>query len=116
MSLFDPVAGEAAKDAAIDRVDHHASERWKGRAKEAVAALALTCRFFTTDDVWNRLDGVTTHEPRAMGAVMVWAMKQNLIRKTGRYVKSMRPECHRRPIVQYVGATKRGDWREDETR
>lgn len=55
---------------------------------------------FTTDEMWAHLDdvGAWTPEPRAIGAVIRNASRAHLIRQTGQYVPSARPECHARPI------------------
>lgn len=88
---------------AINRAEGHADPKWLDKAYTVVERLARTNRVFTTDHVWRALDGYHTHEPRALGAVMRQAVKDRLITSTGTYVKSSRPECHRRPIPVYVG-------------
>ena len=56
----------------------------------------------TSDDIWHYMaryyPKLSTHDPRAMGAVFEKAAAAGLIRKTERTVKSKRPECHRRDI------------------
>ena len=96
MNLLDMI-----RDEAIERANDHANQEWKSLARSAVVFLAETGRPFTTDDVWDLLDAlpVKTHEPRALGAIMQKAAKDGLIRSSGPYVKSRRPECHRRPVA-----------------
>ncbi len=91
----------AARDAAIDRVDENADEAWKKAAAVIVERLCRTRGEFTTDDVWKLLadSGRGTHEPRAMGAVMRTAATGGLCANTGRVVKSVREECHNRPVA-----------------
>lgn len=88
-------------DNAIRQADDAANPEWKAAADKIVRKLAKSKRTFTTDDVWNRLDktGLATREPRAMGAVMRRAKGAGLIRSTGTFQVSARPECHRRPIT-----------------
>lgn len=88
---------------AMDRAEA-ASLEWQREAIEAIKTIARGSRgaLFTTDDIWGVLSarGVNPpKEPRAMGAATRWASKHGLIKSTGRYVKSKRPECHRRPIM-----------------
>lgn len=67
---------------ALIRVDSAADYTWKEAAAEAVRAVAERYVDFTTDDVWDFLEsnypGVTTHEPRALGPVMIRAVKEGL--------------------------------------
>ena len=100
-SLFDVPAAIEARDQAIEQVDTNASPEWKQHAIEAVKHLARMRPEFTTDDVHQYLAdrGVEmTHEPRALGAVMVAAARARIIAPTDRYTPSARPECHRRPV------------------
>ncbi len=93
------------RDQAIERSEDHAHAEWLAMALLTVQKMGLLGGTFTTDDVWRWLDhyGVTTHEPRAMGAVMKRAVKDGLIEPTGVYVKSTRKVNHARPQVQYRG-------------
>lgn len=88
---------------AITRAELHADPQWKQKAYKAVQDLVDRVPRFTADDVWNLLDyqEVYTHEPRAMGAVIQLAVKNRLIRHTGKYKKSERKEAHQRPISIY---------------
>jgi hypothetical protein len=86
----------------IDAAEDHADPQWYRSAFVTVKSLGLLGAEFTTDDVWAYLVS-TTHEPRAMGAVMRQAVRDGFIESTGRYIKSKRPECHMRPILVYRG-------------
>ena len=88
---------EAAKQEAIDRVERNADPDWKTTALNVVAELAASRATFTTDDVWEHLD-CTTHEPRALGAIMQKAHRLGLIQPTGAYTQSSRVACHGRPV------------------
>ena len=88
------------KEEAINRVELNADPQWFDAAMRAVKRLALGRDTFTTDDVWEELQYVsnTTHEPRAMGAVMRNAAKTGIITATSGYRTSQRSECHGRPV------------------
>ena len=93
--------GEANKADAMERAYEHANDRWKAAACGVVQHLAESCSTFTADDVWAHLDalGFTTHEHRAMGAVMRAAAVDGLIVKTDRVVPTTRPCANRRPVA-----------------
>lgn len=100
-SLFDQVAAEVARDLAIEAVDFAADPQWKKAAESAILHLAATRLEFTTDDVWEVLHELAIEqprEPRALGAAMRRAARNNLIVPTDRVSQSLRPECHRRPV------------------
>ncbi len=86
---------------AIDRVERNADEQWKDEAYKCVRLARVYYAEFTTDTIWKMLENIghTTHEPRAMGAIMRRAAKEGLIEPTGKYLKSRRPECHKRPVM-----------------
>jgi len=89
----------AARDEAIARVDDHADEAWKQHALQVIASTARALGEFTTDDVWDRLDpAYSTHEPRALGALMKAMASRGVITATERYRTSKRSECHNRPV------------------
>jgi hypothetical protein len=96
---------------ALEAVEAAADEGWLRAAKQAVWVLCLRGESFTTDDVWEHLDalGVTTHEPRALGAVMRAAATAGFIRKSNQYVNTRRPAAHSRPIPQWFPTPKAKD-------
>lgn len=99
MSLFDQPSGPELADEAIQRAKEHADREWYGDALGIVAALARRGEAFTTDDVWAQTDPtLSTHEPRALGAVMRDARKRGWIVPTSEYRQSSRLECHGRPV------------------
>lgn len=99
-NLFDFVEAKRRKEEAIVRVDANADEDWKSVALKAVGWVAMTHITFTTDDVWLVLSGrdASTHESRALGAVMLRAAKIGYIESTDQYRPSIRPEAHQRPV------------------
>lgn len=80
-----------------------ADEKWKYEATWAVYDIAYEAREFTTDDVWNLLTmrGFDTHERRALGAIMQRAIRARLIKRSGRWTESTRPEAHNGPKPIY---------------
>ena len=106
-SLFDEPLAIHRTEKAIERVGLNADQVWAIEALRVVGMLSIERCDFTTDDVWQMMDLMhpllTTHEPRAMGAVMRKAFSDRLCVPTERYSKSLRPECHRRPIRIWQG-------------
>jgi hypothetical protein len=94
--------GKTLLDEAIKQVEINAAEDWLSEADAAVDILAAARISFTTDDVWQKLT-TKTHEPRAMGAVMLRAARDGLIKSTGQWAESNRPASHRRPLRVWVG-------------
>jgi len=98
-------AATQARDEAIDRVERNADPDWAEAAYLACRLVAEDQQFFTTDNVWQKISILfpqfKTHEPRAMGAVMRKAAKDGAIVPTDEYVRSDRPECHRRPMMRW---------------
>lgn len=84
------------KDEAIDQVEENADAIWLGVARTVLEQLARSRSHITSDDVWDRVPA--PREPRAMGAVFRWAMRQGLVEATDRIKPSRRPECHGRRI------------------
>ena len=106
-SLFDVPQAIALAEQAIEQVGLNADQVWALEALKVVQMLSIQRHDFTTDDVWKWMNQLhptmTTHEPRAMGAVMRKAAASRLCVPTERYSKSLRPECHRRPIRIWKG-------------
>ncbi len=77
-------AARAAANAAIAGGERNASPDWRRRAVEIIAAMDPG-REFMAEDVTTRLasEGVTTHDPRAMGAVMRDAQRRGLAERIG---------------------------------
>lgn len=92
--------GDLFRDEAIDRVEENADQEWFKLAVWKTRAIAKSCSTFTSDDVWSWMDifDYSTHDNRAMGAVMRRAQAEGWIEPTDRVVKSTRPVCHSRPI------------------
>lgn len=89
------------RDAAITRVDEHASEEWKDRALETVYQVCLRKPYLSTNDVWAA--GLERpREPRAMGPVMLRACNLKWCVKTGRQEKSRQSTQNARPLAVYA--------------
>lgn len=92
---------QLALDDALERARDHADAQWMLDAQEAVLVVAKRDDLFTTDEVWEWLEMFsthTTHDPRAMGAVMRWAVQARICQPTQTYRNSTRPACHKRPV------------------
>jgi hypothetical protein len=104
VSLFDPDDLVArVTDDAVARADEHADDTWKAAATAAVVLCAATLDDFTADDVWQALDlrwpWSSTHDPRALGAVIRACARSGLIRKTGRVRPSRLVRRHGRDVA-----------------
>lgn len=87
----------------LAQVEANADTDWKSEALAAIESLAMTRAEFTTDDVWAVLT-TSTHEPRALGALMRRASRNGWIRRTDRVRISVRAACHKRPIAVWESA------------
>lgn len=96
---FDEIA--AARDNSIDCVDRNANIEWKIKAYMTGMRIAEREEFFVSEDIWQALldEGVHTHEPRAMGAVMRRLQREKVIAPTGKYITSASPLGHGRPSL-----------------
>lgn len=92
--------GQQLNEEALARVEANADESWKQTASLVVYLVARQNEYLTSDDVWHGLEGATvsTHEPRAMGAILKRAAKDGIIAATDDWRVSSRPECHGRPV------------------
>ena len=87
-----------ARDAAMQQVEEHARTKWQIAAMYAIWATAQGYHDFIVDMVWTFMpEGVTTHENRAMGPMMVRAAKAGWITPTDQYRLSERVTSHRNP-------------------
>lgn len=95
-------------DHSINKAYLHADSEWKDVAFRAVEWLAKTHSRFTTDDIHKAMEkyypNVTTHEPRALGAIMRQARAAGIIVPTNEHIPSQREAAHKRPIRVWRGA------------
>ena len=88
-------------DAAIQQAEQNADESWLELAKLELYARATRWDYLTADDITEAMlrdhPHVTTHEPRAMGAVFRHGQRVGWIRATRNYEQSRRPSKHQSP-------------------
>lgn len=86
------------RDEAIRRVSAHAEPDWKSLAVEIGYELAGRRSTFTSEDISDLIPPhVTTHEPRAMGAVMTRLRRAKVIAPTDEFVMARSRVGHGRP-------------------
>jgi hypothetical protein len=89
---------EQARDEAIDRVDRNADRDWMEVAYETGVRLARSRESFTSAEIFDAMpSAATTHEPRAMGAVMRKLKRDGVVVATDRFVTSSSLLAHGRP-------------------
>lgn len=96
--------GELFKADGMQRAEMHAPVSWRGSAELALQYVAKRRPELTTDPVWSVLEswGIEMPpEPRAIGPLMKAACGWGWLEPTGRTHKSVRPDCHRRPLAVY---------------
>lgn len=88
----------------LQQVEQNAEQEWLDCAYQAVMVIAKRRPEFTADPVWRLLEYWQVpppHEPRALGPVMIRAVKRGLCVKTDRVTPSVLPQRNRRPITIY---------------
>jgi len=95
--------GSVLADEAIARCAEH-NKLFVSCAFTAICARSAQPGPFTSDDIWPHVYDDPLVEPRAMGAAFREASSRGFIRATGRFVRSKRAACHRRPVMQWIGA------------
>jgi len=96
--------GELFKADGMSRAEMHGPPSWRGWAELAVRYVAEHRERFTTDPVWTVLESWSVPvppEPRALGPLMKAACTWGWCEPTGETHKSVRPDCHRRPLAVY---------------
>jgi hypothetical protein len=86
-----------ARDVAIDQVEANADKIWRREAERALVYCAMELDEFTADDVWAKLTE-SPREPRALGAVMRYAYKMDIIEPTETWKITARVSSHARPL------------------
>ena len=96
MNLFD------LADEAIARAEAHANEEWSETFYKTICLFADEGLWFTSAEVCAAMpDDVSTHEPRAIGAVLRRAKRNGLIATTDHYRQTGshgRPQRVWRPV------------------
>jgi hypothetical protein len=96
-----PDDGSSGKKAGMSAADEAANEAWKAAADLALLQTAQACETLTRDDVEKRMpEGVTTHENRAWGPVMLRGARDGLIEKANDlpWRNCTRPSRHHAPM------------------
>ena len=107
MNLFDLATATDTRDKAIAQAANNSDPIWYNNVYNIIRTIATTTDTFTTDDIWQAIEDQqlpTPHEPRALGAIMRHAQRDNLIRPTASYLPSHRVACHARPIRVWTAA------------
>lgn len=82
------------RDQVLADTEASTDQEWRDACRQAIWHLATTRATFTTDDVWERLEqmGVAngSTDPRALGPVVMRALRSGAIRDTGRMGRSRR--------------------------
>lgn len=95
--MLDGSEGDRLRDEALKRVEENAHNEWK---KAAIAALEQVCReneYFTSDDLAEKMGDNRPREPRAFGAMILYAPRNGWAEATGRHIRSAQPSTHRSP-------------------
>lgn len=86
------------REEAIQRVEHNADGDWKAVAYSTGLRLAQSRETFTSEDIFDAMPPtVSTHEPRAMGAVIRALKRDGIVAATDRFVTSTSLVGHGRP-------------------
>jgi len=103
-NLFDYQKGLELKEKGVKQVEKNTDPKWKELAVKSVETLASSGKAFTSDDVWQYLDGLaTTPQPKAIGAVFLSAYRKGLIKPNGEFWQSKRPQAHGRRLMVWTG-------------
>lgn len=107
----------AARDAAVAQVEENANAEWKEAAYQTGIRIAREQDSLLSEDIWQALSdqGVHTHEPRAMGAIMKRLRRDQIIEATADFVISPSPLGHGRPSRVWKSLVVAGTDRTSET-
>lgn len=83
-------------DDALTRVEEHGNDAWFDFAWHVVQEVARTNGTFIVDAVWDAGLGKPP-EARAIGVVILRAVRERLIEPTDEYRPSAQPGCHKVP-------------------
>ena len=100
-TLFDYAEGLRLADEGMIAAIEHAGDTWRDQAETAVRTVARMRLTFTSDEVWDFMQSHNYPEPpnrSALGAVFKALGKAGVIRVTGEWRNSARPETHTRPL------------------
>tara|TARA_R100000808_G_scaffold1155_1_gene5430 strand:+ start:3616 stop:3963 length:348 start_codon:yes stop_codon:yes gene_type:complete len=96
--IFDQAQSDEARDTGIKQAEQNAGSEWAKIALDALVRTALEKQEFIVEEVWKNIpNDFTTHENRAIGAVITRGKKEGIIEPTGRYKKSSIRQHHSTP-------------------
>src|SRR3990167_2215984 len=99
-TLFDALEAQRRRDAALEAVEAGAPIGWSFHALRVVERIARARERFTPDDIWEAgLD--KPPEPRALGPVMIRAVKDGICERLDEWMPSQIPTQHKTPIRVY---------------
>jgi hypothetical protein len=94
---------DLARDIAIRQVDLNANEAWRDAAFNVGVSIAKRQSTMLSEDIAAEIPAwITTHEKRAMGAVMKRLQRTGFISPMNSYVKSPSPVGHGRPSLVWA--------------
>jgi hypothetical protein len=100
-TLFDYQEGLRLADEGMIAALDNAGTKWEQAADQAVRTVARLRVTFTADEVWDYVHHHNLPEPpnrAALGAVFKSLSRAGVIRQTGEWRNSQRPETHTRPL------------------
>jgi hypothetical protein len=87
-----------ARDEAVERVWRHASTEWKVKAWAILLLVASRLETFTANDLWEA--GLPeARDNRALGPLLLQAVREGYIEPTNETRKSTRIVAHQRPMA-----------------
>ena len=96
---------------ALDRVEESARAEWLQTAKELLYQTALRRAKLTSDDLWDA--GLEKpREPRAMGPVFLYGVRQKWIKRTGQFVPCRSPTRNVAPVALWESLVYEESYRE----
>ena len=93
--------GEAGKQDGMDRAERNANPEFKEAAEQIIYEYAKCHPKLTVNVLWDGLEllGVTTHQNKAAGPVMLRCAKKGWIRTTNTFDTTNRATRHKAPVT-----------------
>lgn len=117
--MTNPNDPEVIKQMAMNISENNANKSFMEVAIVSGLYLSKTNETFTSADIRDLMEEkfptLSTHDDRALGAVMRKLSRNGIIHPTGRYVSSKRARNHNRPLREWRG-TRRHDAEKESTK
>ena len=100
-TLFDYQHGVQLAEQGMATAIANAGKTWQEIATDSVLTVARLNMTFTADDVWAWIESHNLPQPpnkAALGSVFKALSRDQIIRATGEWRNSARPETHTRPL------------------